>query len=29
MRWASGPSREIYFAGPRGVEQVRIAVPLT
>jgi effector-binding domain-containing protein len=27
-REASGPSREIYFAGLRGVEQVRIAVPL-
>jgi len=28
-REAAGPSREIYFAGPRGVEQVQIAVPLT
>ena len=27
-REASGPSREIYLAGPRGVEQVQIAVPL-
>lgn len=27
-REASGPSREIYLAGPRGLEQVRIAVPL-
>jgi DNA-binding transcriptional MerR regulator len=27
-RQASGPSREIYFAGPRGLEQVQIAVPL-
>lgn len=27
-REASGPSREIYFAGPIGVEQVQIAVPL-
>jgi DNA-binding transcriptional MerR regulator len=27
-RDAAGPSREIYFAGPRGVEQVQIAVPL-
>jgi DNA-binding transcriptional MerR regulator len=28
-RVAAGPSREIYFAGPEGLEQVRIAVPLT
>ena len=27
-RGAAGPSREIYFAGPAGVEQVQIAVPL-
>jgi len=27
-REAGGPSREIYFAGPAGVEQVQIAVPL-
>jgi DNA-binding transcriptional MerR regulator len=27
-RDASGPSREIYIAGPRGVEQLQIAVPL-
>ena len=27
-REASGPAREIYFAGPQGVEQVQIAVPL-
>jgi DNA-binding transcriptional MerR regulator len=27
-REASGPSREIYLAGPRGLEQVQIAVPL-
>ena len=27
-REAAGPSREIYFAGPQGVEQVQIAVPL-
>ena len=27
-REASGSSREIYLAGPRGVEQVQIAVPL-
>ena len=28
-REASGPSREIYLAGPRGGEQVQIAVPLS
>lgn len=27
-RDASGPSREIYVAGPRGLEQLQIAVPL-
>jgi DNA-binding transcriptional MerR regulator len=27
-REAAGPAREIYVAGPRGIEQVRIAVPL-
>jgi len=27
-RETAGPAREIYFAGPRGVEQVQIAVPL-
>jgi DNA-binding transcriptional MerR regulator len=27
-RQASGPSREIYLAGPRGLEQVQIAVPI-
>lgn len=27
-RQAAGPSREIYLAGPQGVEQVQIAVPL-
>lgn len=27
-REAAGPSREIYFAGPEGLEQVQIAVPL-
>jgi len=27
-RQAAGPSREIYFAGPQGLEHVHIAVPL-